>query len=73
MAFNKEFDEVFQKKEQEIAKIKDKNKRIGKILNDLDFDESMVEPVFSVYEKPERLLTVKDSEVAKLCTVQITR
>lgn len=58
-----EFDDVYQKKEQEIAKIKEKNKRISKILSDLDLEEPMVEPVMSVYEKPERLLTVEDSEV----------
>lgn len=63
MTFNLEFDEVYQKKEQEIAKIKEKNKRISKILSDLDLEEPMVEPVMSVYEKPERLLTVEDSEV----------
>lgn len=65
VAFNREFDEVFLKKEQEISKIKDKNKRIGKILSDLDLDEPMVEPLMSVYEKPERLLTVDDSEVTE--------
>ena len=54
---------MYQKKEQEIAKIKEKNKRISKILSDLDLEEPMVEPVMSVYEKPERLLTVEDSEV----------
>lgn len=63
VAFNKDFDEVFLKKEQEISKIKDKNKRITKILNDLDFNESTVEPQMSVMEKPEQLLTVEDSEV----------
>lgn len=63
VAFNKEFEEVFVKKEQEIAKIKEKNKRITKILSDLDLDEPIVEPELSVHEKPERLLTVADSEV----------
>lgn len=63
VTFNMEFDDVYQKKEQEIAKIKEKNKRISKILSDLDLEEPMVEPVMSVYEKPERLLTVEDSEV----------
>ncbi|KAK7108965.1 cilia- and flagella-associated protein 43-like isoform X2 [Littorina saxatilis] len=63
VTFNKEFDEVFLRKEQEIAKIKEKNKRISKILSDLDLNEKMIEPVMSVYEKPERLLTVEDSEV----------
>lgn len=62
--FNKEFDEVFAKKEQEISKIKEKNKRIVKILSDIDLDEPVFEPTFSVLEKPELLLTVEDSEVS---------
>ncbi|ESO90244.1 hypothetical protein LOTGIDRAFT_233795 [Lottia gigantea] len=63
VTFNKEFDEVYQKKEQEIQKIKDKNKRIKKIIEDLDLKETVVEPELGVLEKPELLLTVKDSEV----------
>ena len=51
------------KKEQEIAKIKEKNKRITKILGDLDLIEEVFEPEMSVSEKPERLLIVEDSEV----------
>ncbi|XP_041368827.1 cilia- and flagella-associated protein 43-like isoform X2 [Gigantopelta aegis] len=62
-AFNTEFSEVFQKKEQEMAKIKDKNKRIKKIMEDLDLQEPMVVPELCAAEKPEMLLTVKDSEV----------
>ena len=63
VAFNKEFDEVFSKKEQEIAKVKEKNKRITKIVTDLSLDDSVVEPNMSVAEKPEMLLEVLDSEV----------
>ncbi|XP_048745697.2 cilia- and flagella-associated protein 43-like isoform X3 [Ostrea edulis] len=61
--FNKEFDEVYQKKLSEISKIKDKNKRIVKILADLDLIEDVVQPVLSIYEDPESLLTVEDHEV----------
>nr|KAG5714383.1 hypothetical protein BaRGS_018600 [Batillaria attramentaria] len=63
VAFNKDFDDVFVKKQQEISKIKEKNKRISKILSDLDLDEPIVEPALSIHEKPELLLTVEDSEV----------
>ncbi|KAL5017485.1 hypothetical protein ScPMuIL_007074 [Solemya velum] len=63
VAFNKDFDEVFRKKEQEIDKIKEKNRRISKIMRDLDLNEPLVEPAMSVVEKPERLLTVEDSEI----------
>ena len=64
--FNSEFTEVFQKKEQEIAKIKDKNKRIRKIMEDLDLQEAMQVPELCAAEKPEMLLTVEDSEVSSL-------
>ncbi|KAK7477084.1 hypothetical protein BaRGS_00031670, partial [Batillaria attramentaria] len=63
VAFNKDFDDVFVKKQQEISKIKEKNKRISKILSDLDLDEPIIEPALSIHEKPELLLTVEDSEV----------
>ncbi|KAK0070099.1 cilia- and flagella-associated protein 43 [Biomphalaria pfeifferi] len=61
--FNKEFDDVFSKKEQEIAKVKEKNKRISKIIKDLGLDESIVEPHMSIAEKPELLLEVADVEI----------
>ena len=51
------------KKEQEISKIKDKNKRIKKIIADLDLVEEVIEPSMGVAEKPETLLTVEDDEV----------
>ena len=63
MTFNKEFDEVFSKKEQEMAKVKDKNSRIRKILDDLDLQEEVWEPGFTIDEKPDQLLTVNDDEV----------
>ena len=64
VVFNKEFDEVFVKKEQEIAKIKEKNKRIHKIIADLEVIEDVIEPSMSVAEKPESLLEVQDDEVS---------
>ncbi|XP_013386289.1 cilia- and flagella-associated protein 43 isoform X2 [Lingula anatina] len=63
LAFNKEFDETYQKKEQEVAKIRDRNKRIRKILDDLDMVETVTDFSMSILEKPERLLVVEDSEV----------
>lgn len=64
-AFNKEFDEVYSKKEQEISKYKEKNKRIAKIIKDLTLDEEVTDPNMSVVEKPELLLEVLDSEVMR--------
>lgn len=60
MLFNKEFSKIFDKKTQEIAKIKDKNKRIYKILNDLDLHLDIYEPEMGVLEKPEMLLSVEE-------------
>lgn len=51
------------KKEQEIAKIAEKNKRIRKIIADLEVVEEVIEPTLGVAEKPETLLTVTDDEV----------
>lgn len=54
---------MYQKKLSEISKIKEKNKRIVKILQDLDLTEEVVKPELSIYEDPESLLTVEDHEV----------
>lgn len=62
-AFNKEFDEVYSKKEQEIALVKEKNKRIASIIAYLRLDEEIFEPTLSIAEKPELLLEVDESEV----------
>ena len=62
-AYNKEFDEVFLKKEMEIAKISEKNKRIRKILNDLDLPQGVFEPGIGDIEKPEVLFVTRDDEV----------
>lgn len=61
--FNKEFDELYQKKEMEISRIKEKNKRIAQIIDDLTSDEEMFHPEMNFQEKPELLLVVQDSEV----------
>ena len=66
MMFNKEFDEVFQRKEQEIVKIKEKNKRIRKIIEDLGLQDDVFEPEMGVIEKPEMLLTTTDDEVINI-------
>ncbi|CAC5420252.1 unnamed protein product [Mytilus coruscus] len=63
VAFNKEFDDIHSKKVSEIGKIKEKNKRIKKIMDDIDLDEEIILPLLSIYEEPEQLLIVKDEEV----------
>ncbi len=61
--FNKAFLELYVKKEQEIAKIKEKNKRIRKILADLTLSVDVVDPELNALEKPELQLVVHDNEV----------
>ncbi|XP_077865529.1 LOW QUALITY PROTEIN: cilia- and flagella-associated protein 43-like [Saccoglossus kowalevskii] len=61
--FNKDFDEVYKMKDMEIARIKQKNVRIRKVLEDLNSKEEVWQPEWTIEEKPERLLTVDDSEV----------
>ncbi|XP_071946948.1 cilia- and flagella-associated protein 43-like [Antedon mediterranea] len=63
VAFNSEFDEVYRQKEQEIARIGDRNSRISKILKDLNSSEELWEPEMDEDEKPEKLLTVEEKEV----------
>lgn len=63
--FNGEFDQIMQRKNQEIAKIKEKNQRLKQIYNDLDENKTVVEPKFGDAEKPEILFEVGDDEVWK--------
>ncbi|XP_021355562.1 cilia- and flagella-associated protein 43-like isoform X2 [Mizuhopecten yessoensis] len=63
LTFNKDFDEVYQRKLQDISKIKEKNKKIIKNMTDLSINEELIEPTLSVLENPESILTVDESEV----------
>ena len=64
LKFNDEFDGVFFAKQQEILKIEEKNKRLRKILSDLDDDPNRVyAPKMVPEETPEVLLEVADDEV----------
>ncbi len=62
-AFNKEFEAVYKQKEQEINRLREKNKRISEIMTELDLSETLWEPSLTDNECPERVLTVTDSEV----------
>lgn len=62
--FNKEFEQVMQRKQQEIAKIREKNQRLKQIFVDLDDpDRQITEAQFGIAEQPELLFEVKDSEI----------
>ncbi|XP_062375052.1 cilia- and flagella-associated protein 43 [Sardina pilchardus] len=62
-AFNKEFDGVYRQKEQEMQRVRERNKRITEIMTELDVKEALWEAVLSTSERPERALTVDDSEI----------
>uniref|UniRef100_A0A8C4WKC6 Cilia- and flagella-associated protein 43 n=1 Tax=Gopherus evgoodei TaxID=1825980 RepID=A0A8C4WKC6_9SAUR len=62
-AFNKEFDTVARQKEQEIARVKERNLRIQEIVEQLELQEEVWEPALTDDEIPERALTVEDSEI----------
>lgn len=62
-AFNTEFEAVYKQKENEISRIRDKNKRITEIMSNLELQETLWEPSLADNERPERALTVSDSEV----------
>lgn len=64
-AFNKEFDRVVRQKEQEIARVKERNLRIQEILAQLELRVELWEPALTDDEMPERALTVQDSEVSE--------
>uniref|UniRef100_A0A6I8QPX9 Cilia- and flagella-associated protein 43 n=2 Tax=Xenopus tropicalis TaxID=8364 RepID=A0A6I8QPX9_XENTR len=62
-AFNKDFDIACRQKEQEVTRVKERNNRIQEIMVELNLQEKLLEPTFTDNEKPERALTVDDSEV----------
>lgn len=64
MAFNMEFDSVARMKELEIARVKERNVRISEILNQLEIQELIWDATLTDNEKPDRDLTVLDSEVS---------
>ena len=50
-------------KVNEIARIKEKNVRISKIISQLKLKDELVQPSLGILEEPERLLVVEDGEV----------
>ncbi|KAM3925380.1 cilia- and flagella-associated protein 43 [Leptodactylus fuscus] len=62
-AFNKEFEVFYRQKEQEVTRVNERNQRIREIMAELNIQEKLIEPKLSDNEKPERALTVEDSEI----------
>jgi cilia- and flagella-associated protein 43 len=65
-SFNKEFENAFQRKLQELAKIRERNTRIKQINADLDDTSPIWEPDLTEKENPSLLFEVKDSEVRSI-------
>ncbi len=62
--FNKEFDQIMQRKLQDISKVKEKNLRLKQIKEDLNEEKVFVkDPALSDVENPELLFEIKDDEV----------
>jgi hypothetical protein len=61
--FNKEFEQIMMRKNNEIAKIREKNQRLKQIYIDLSEEKQLPEPQFGDAENPESLFEVKDDEV----------
>ncbi|KAJ8013989.1 hypothetical protein DPEC_G00035570 [Dallia pectoralis] len=62
-AFNADFERVHKQKEQEINRVKDKNRRIREIMSELDLNLELWVPSLSDNERPERALSVEDNEI----------
>lgn len=65
-AFNADFEAAHRQKVQELNRVRDRNRHIGEIMLELDMKEKLWEPSLTNSERPERLLTVDDSEVTEL-------
>ncbi|XP_043911887.1 cilia- and flagella-associated protein 43 [Protopterus annectens] len=62
-AFNREFEAIYKQKEQEISRVRERNQRLQEILAELEIKENIWQPHFADSEKPERALTVQDTEI----------
>lgn len=67
--FNKEFEEVARLKQAEIARIREKNVRISKIIQQLQLKEELVQPSLQPEEQPEGMLTVQ--VIHKTCVLPL--
>ena len=69
--FNKEFEQIMMRKNNEIAKIREKNQRLKQIYIDLSEEKQIPEPQFGDAENPESLFEVKDDEVNLLINLNL--
>ena len=64
--FNADFEALHRQKVLEVSRVRERNKQIGEIMETLDMNEELWEPILTSGEQPETLLTVDDSEVTGL-------
>jgi hypothetical protein len=71
ITFNKEFDDIHLKKVSEIGKIKEKNKRINKILNDLDLNEEVPLPTLSYKHMFLIIITLIQNKSVRIVYIKV--
>lgn len=62
-SFNQSFYEFFKTKQDEMAKIEERNERISSIISQLQINESIVRPELDENEIPDSVIKVLDSEI----------
>ncbi|XP_061545392.1 cilia- and flagella-associated protein 43 isoform X1 [Phycodurus eques] len=63
VALNTQFDKVYKQKVQEISRVKERNKQVRELLEELEVNEELWVPVLNDREVPERVFVVDDSEI----------
>ncbi|XP_061915201.1 cilia- and flagella-associated protein 43 isoform X2 [Entelurus aequoreus] len=63
VALNTKFDGVYKQKVQEIARVKERNKQVKELLDELEVAEDLWEPSLNDREVPERVFIVDHSEI----------
>ncbi|XP_061767585.1 cilia- and flagella-associated protein 43 isoform X2 [Nerophis ophidion] len=63
VALNSKFDGVYKQKVQEIARVKERNKQVRELLDELEVAEELWEPSLNDREVPERVFIVDHSEI----------
>ncbi|KAM9809207.1 cilia- and flagella-associated protein 43 isoform 2-T7 [Syngnathus typhle] len=63
VALNTQFDKVYTQKVQEISRVKERNKQVKEVLDELELQEELWVPVLNDREVPERVFVVDDSEI----------
>ncbi|XP_065649701.1 cilia- and flagella-associated protein 43 isoform X4 [Hydra vulgaris] len=62
--FNKQFNEMWNMKVQEIKRINERCTRMKKIIKDLDLNENTIEVGVDSDEEPDRIFDVRDNEIS---------